>query len=109
MERDAIAFPNTTCGQSARQLIGLHRQLLVGPLVATGDEQVSTFVKRFAEMGAPWTFGIDDLDALAGDAGLTVANDVKMAELFPTLRPNRQPESRFYDNYAVCTLAAPGG
>ena len=51
---------------------------------ATGDERISAFVKRFAEMGAPWTFGVDDLDALAGDAGLTVVNDVKMAELFGT-------------------------
>ena len=74
---------------------------------ATGDERISAFVKRFAEMGAPWTFGIDDLDALAGDAGLTVVNDVKMAELFSTFWPNRQLDSKWYDNYAVCTLAAP--
>lgn len=74
---------------------------------ATGDERISAFVKRFAEMGAPWTFGVDDLDALAGDAGLTVVNDVKMAELFSTFWPNRQLDSKWYDNYAVCTLAAP--
>jgi hypothetical protein len=74
---------------------------------ATGDKRISAFVKRFAEMGAPWTFGIDDLDVLAGDAGLTVVNDVKMAELFSTFWPNRQLDSKWYDNYAVCTLAAP--
>ena len=74
---------------------------------ATGNERISAFVKRFAEMGAPWTFGVDDLDALAGDAGLTVVNDVKMAELFSTFWPNRQLDSKWYDNYAVCTLAAP--
>jgi methyltransferase (TIGR00027 family) len=74
---------------------------------ATGDERISAFVKRFAEMGAPWTFGVDDLDALAGDAGLTVVNHVKMAELFRTFRPNRQLDSSWYDNYAVCTLATP--
>jgi methyltransferase (TIGR00027 family) len=74
---------------------------------STGDERISAFVKRFAEMGAPWTFGVDDLDALAGDAGLTVVNHVKMAELFRTFRPNRQLDSSWYDNYAVCTLATP--
>jgi methyltransferase (TIGR00027 family) len=74
---------------------------------ATGDEQISAFVKRFAEMGAPWTFGIDDLEAVAGDAGLTVVNDVKMAELFRTFWPDRQLNSKWYDNYAVCTLATP--
>ena len=74
---------------------------------ATGDERISAFVKHFAEMDAPWTFGIDDLDALAGDAGLNVVNDVKMADLFRTFWPNRQLDSKWYDNYAVCTLARP--
>jgi methyltransferase (TIGR00027 family) len=74
---------------------------------ATGDERISAFVKRFAEMGAPWSFGIDDLDALAGDAGLIVVSDVKMAELFRTFWPDRQLDSKWYDNYAVCTLDAP--
>ena len=73
---------------------------------ATGDEQISAFAKRFAEMGAPWTFGIDDLNALAGEAGLTVVSNAKMAELFRTFWPNRQLDSKWYDNYAVCTLAA---
>jgi methyltransferase (TIGR00027 family) len=74
---------------------------------ATGDERISAFARHFAEMDAPWTFGIDDLDALAGDAGLTVVDDVKTAELFRTFWPNRQPDSKWYDNYALCTLAAP--
>jgi methyltransferase (TIGR00027 family) len=26
---------------------------------STGDEQISAFVQRFADMGAPWTFGIE--------------------------------------------------
>jgi hypothetical protein len=30
-----------------------------------------------------------------------------MAELFSTFWPNRQLDSKWYDNYAVCTLAAP--
>ena len=74
---------------------------------ATGDERISGFAKHFAEMGAPWTFGINDLDALAGDAGLTVVDDVKTAQLFRTFWPNRQLDSKWYNNYALCTLAAP--
>jgi len=74
---------------------------------ATGDERISAFTKHFADMDAPWTFGIDDLDALAGDAGLTVVDDVKTAELFRTFWPNRQLDSKWYDNYALSTLAAP--
>jgi O-methyltransferase involved in polyketide biosynthesis len=74
---------------------------------ATGDVRISAFVRRFAEMGAPWSFGIDDLDALVGDAALTVVDDVKMAELFRTFWSNRQLDSQWYDNYAVCTLAPP--
>jgi len=30
-----------------------------------------------------------------------------LAELFRTFRPNRQLDSKWYDNYAVCTIAAP--
>jgi hypothetical protein len=29
-----------------------------------------------------------------------------MTELFRTFWPNRQLDSKFYDNYALCTLAA---
>jgi hypothetical protein len=58
-------------------------------------------------MAAPWRFGIDDLDALAGDAGLIVVSDVKMAELFRTFWPDRQLDSKWCANYAVCTPAAP--
>ena len=74
---------------------------------ATGDERISAFAKHFAKMGAPWTFGIDDLNALAGDAGLTVIDDLKTAELFRTFWPNRQLDSKWYDDYALCTLAGP--
>ena len=74
---------------------------------ATGDERSSTFAKHFAEMDAPWTFGIDDLDALAGDAGLIVVDNVKTAELFHNFWPNRKLDAKWYDNYALCTLDTP--
>jgi methyltransferase (TIGR00027 family) len=73
---------------------------------ATGDERVSSFVKGFADMGAPWSFGIDDLDPVASNAGLSVIENIKVVDLFRTFWPNRQIDSRFYENYALCTLAA---
>ena len=36
----------------------------------TGDEPTTEFVGRFAAMGAPWSFGLNDLGALAAEAGL---------------------------------------
>jgi methyltransferase (TIGR00027 family) len=72
----------------------------------TGDERLSSFVKRFADMGAPWNFGIDDLDTFVNDAGLRVVDNVEVIELFRTFWPNRQIDSKFYNNYGLCTLAA---
>src|SRR5262245_58942169 len=73
---------------------------------ATGDDQTSAFVRRFAEMGAPWHFGIDDLGALAGDAGLIVVDKIKTADLYRTFWPSRPLDSIWFDNYSLCTLAA---
>ena len=72
---------------------------------ATGDEQTSAFVRRFAEMGAPWHFGIDDVGALAGDAGLTLVDNIKTADLYRTFWPSRPLDSIWYDHYSLCTLA----
>ena len=72
---------------------------------ATGDDQTSAFVWRFAEMGAPWSFGIDDLEALAGDARLIVVDKIKTADLYRTFWPGRPLNSIWYDNYSLCTLA----
>jgi methyltransferase (TIGR00027 family) len=76
---------------------------------ATGDDQTSAFVRRFAEMGAPWSFGIDDLEALAGDAGLIVVDNIKTAALYRTFWPSLPLDSIWYDNYSLCTLAAGEG
>ena len=72
---------------------------------ATGDEQTTTFVRRFAEMGAPWSFGIDDVGALAGDAGLIVVDKIKTADLYRTFWPGRPLDSIWFDHYSLCTLA----
>jgi hypothetical protein len=36
-----------------------------------------------------------------------VVEKVKMAELYRTFWPNRQLDSKFYGNCALCTLASP--
>jgi methyltransferase (TIGR00027 family) len=72
---------------------------------ATGDEQTTAFVRRFAEMGAPWSFGIDDLGALAGDAGLILVDKIKTADLYRTFWPGQPLDSIWFDHYSLCTLA----
>ena len=69
----------------------------------TGDPQVTTFVERFAAMGAPWHLGIDDLPALAkrpaGRCRLTT-----VAELHRIYWPGRPLDSVMYEHYSLCTL-----
>lgn len=50
-------------------------------------------------------FSLDDLAALAREAGMIVADNVKVASLYQTYWPN-QPvdDSAFYNNYFLCTL-----
>src|SRR5262249_44952445 len=73
---------------------------------ATGVKRISAFTKHFAEMDAPWTFGIDDLGAFAGAAVRIGVDNCQTVELFRTFWPNRQLDAKWYDNYALCTLAA---
>jgi hypothetical protein len=56
-------------------------------------------------MGAPWYFGVDDLDALATEAGMIVLDRVKMTDLHRQHWPNRPLDAlAFYDRYFLCTL-----
>jgi len=71
---------------------------------ATGDVGTTSFVERFAAMGAPWHFGVDDLNALAADATLTVADAVTVADLHRAHWPGRPLDSIIYEHYALCTL-----
>jgi methyltransferase (TIGR00027 family) len=54
----------------------------------TGDQPTSDFVARFAAMGAPWSFGCNDVHPLADEAGLTVVDVVSLAELHHTFWPD---------------------
>jgi O-methyltransferase involved in polyketide biosynthesis len=70
----------------------------------TGERGTTAFVERFAAMGAPWHFGIDDLDALADEAAITIADAVTVGHLHRAYWPDRPLESIIYDHYSLCTL-----
>ena len=71
---------------------------------ATGEADITKFVERFAAMGAPWQFGIDDLPVFAKEAGLSVADNVTTADLHHAYWPGRAITTRMFDHYALCTL-----
>jgi len=77
-----------------------------GAVVArtTGERQTTAFVERFAAMGAPWHYGINDLKALAEETGLIVADAMTIGELYREFWPERPLESIIYEHYTVCTL-----
>jgi methyltransferase (TIGR00027 family) len=72
--------------------------------MTTGEPGATGFVERFGAMGAPWTYGIDDLKEVAGEAALTVADRATIAQLHRKFWPERPLASVIYDHYTVCTL-----
>ncbi len=70
----------------------------------TGDLGISNFVERFAAMGAPWRFGVNDIEALAKEAAMTIVDNVRIAELHQTYWPSQPLDSMIYDYYFLCTL-----
>jgi methyltransferase (TIGR00027 family) len=70
----------------------------------TGDDQTTGFVERFAAMGAPWYLGIDDLGAIAEEAGMTIADCMTIADLYRAYWPSEPLDSIIYDHYSLCTL-----
>ncbi len=70
----------------------------------TGDAKTTRFVQNFADMGAPWGFGTDDIDALAREAGMAVADKVKVADLHRAFWPGLPMEGLFFEHYSLATL-----
>lgn len=70
----------------------------------TGEAGTTTFVERFAEMGAPWHYGIDDLNSVAAETGLTVADAITVGDLHRKFWPERPLQSTVYEHYSLCTL-----
>jgi methyltransferase (TIGR00027 family) len=70
----------------------------------TGEQGTTIFVERFAAMGAPWHYGIDDLQAVAKETGLTVADAMTVGDLHRKFWPGRPLASIVYEHYTLCTL-----
>lgn len=70
----------------------------------TGDAGVTTLVESFQRMGAPWTYGINDLEDLAEHAHMAVLDNVRTAELHRSFWPERPVDSAIFDYYRLCTL-----
>ncbi|MGJ0622046.1 MAG: class I SAM-dependent methyltransferase [Methylocystis sp.] len=70
----------------------------------TGDPEITAVVERFAAMGAPWTYGIDDLADLAAGCGAKVIDRITLADLHRTFWPDRPLASPIYSYYSLCTV-----
>ena len=70
----------------------------------TGDPEISSVVARFAAMGAPWTYGIDDLAELGARCGAKVLDRVTLADLHRTYWPDQPLASPLYGYYSLCTV-----
>jgi methyltransferase (TIGR00027 family) len=72
----------------------------------TGDHEITNVVERFSAMGAPWIYGVNDLEKLASACGATIMESVKMADLHGAYWPGEQLDSPIYEYYSICTLQA---
>jgi len=72
----------------------------------TGDPEITAVVARFAAMGAPWTYGISDVETLARQFRARVKDRFTIAELHRLYWRDKTPDSRLFDYYTLCTLAA---
>jgi len=79
----------------------LSEEIIAG---TTGDQAIASFVARFAAIGAPWRFGLNDLDAVAVEAGLTVADVMSIGELHRRLWPDQPADWNIDKHYFLCTL-----
>jgi methyltransferase (TIGR00027 family) len=71
----------------------------------TGEAGATIFVERFAEMGAPWHYGVDDLAGVAAATVLTIADATTVSDLHRKFWPERREESIIYRHYSLCTLS----
>jgi methyltransferase (TIGR00027 family) len=71
---------------------------------STGDPAITALVESFAAMGAPWTFGIGNLQELARQAGMSILENRKTADLYRDYRPDGIIDTPLYGLYSLCTL-----
>jgi methyltransferase (TIGR00027 family) len=71
---------------------------------ATGDPEITSVVKRFAAMGAPWRYGIENLAEQAARCGASVLDRCTVADLHRTYWPDQPLASPLYGRYSLCTV-----
>ena len=71
---------------------------------ATGDPEITSVVERFAAMGAPWTYGIENLAEQAARCGANVLDRCTVADLHRTYWPDQPLTSPLYGRYSLCTV-----
>src|SRR5262245_9406475 len=73
----------------------------------TGELGLTRMADGFANMGAPWVAGFDDIRALAKDLKLRVIDNFTSGDLYRRYRPQASPdEPVFGPFYSVCTLGS---
>ena len=70
----------------------------------TGDPGITELAESFADMGAPWISGFDDMHGQARELKLRVVENVRTAELYRRYWPRRPMTSAIFEHYSVCTL-----
>ena len=72
----------------------------------TGEDGMTRMVENFANMGAPWPTGFDNVEALASEVGLHVIDDFTTGELHAAYRGTARAQPVFGPFYSVCTLSS---
>jgi methyltransferase (TIGR00027 family) len=70
----------------------------------TGDPAITALVEHFAAMGAPWNFGIGNLEELARQVGMSIVENRKTGDLSRDYRPDGIIDTPLYGYYSLCTL-----
>jgi methyltransferase (TIGR00027 family) len=72
---------------------------------STGQVGLTRMTEGFADMGAPWVTGFDDIRALAKDLKLRVIDNFTSGELYQRYRLASSERPVFGPFYSLCTLA----
>ncbi|HXW72058.1 MAG TPA: SAM-dependent methyltransferase [Methylocella sp.] len=71
----------------------------------TGDPKITALTDYFAQAGAPWVTGIDDIKAFADQQGMQLVETCLVSNLHRRYWPSRIMNVNLLNYYFVCTLA----
>jgi hypothetical protein len=73
----------------------------------TGDAGLTRMAEGFANMGAPWVTGFDNIRALAKDLKLRVIDNFMSGDLYRGYRPFASSDRPIFGPfYSICTLGS---